>query len=54
MRQQVWVVTDSDLGWDCIVDVFDNEEAAKRCAESRQDTGHYGSHRVYSSADEEY
>ena len=35
MTKWVFVVTDSELGWDCVVGVFDNEEAAEACAGSR-------------------
>ncbi len=53
VRQTVWVVTDAALGWDCVVGVFDNEEAAKRSAESRYGgSGYYESHSVYTSSDE--
>jgi len=31
----VFVVTDNELGWDCIVGVFDNLEAAEACVNDR-------------------
>ena len=34
----VYVVTDTDLGWDCVVAVFSNEEAAEACVADRGDT----------------
>ncbi len=34
----IYVVTDSELGWDCVVAVFDNEEAAEACVADRGDT----------------
>lgn len=30
----VYVVTDTNLGWDCVVGVFDNEKAAYHCVNS--------------------
>lgn len=34
MSKYVYVVTSLELGWDCIVAVYDNEQAAERHASS--------------------
>ncbi len=31
----VWIVTDNELGWDCVVGVFSNERAAINCRDNR-------------------
>ena len=46
MGQRVYVVTDSELGWDCVVGVYDNEEAAEACKKARGDYAHVDSHGV--------
>ena len=43
MGQVVYVVTDSELGWDCVVAVYDNEVAAQACAEARGETAYVDS-----------
>lgn len=38
---QVFIVTDSALGWDCVVAGFLNEEHAKNCVADRGPTSTY-------------
>jgi len=44
MGKLVYVVVDTELGWDCVVAVYDNEEAAQACAKARGKTAHVDSH----------
>lgn len=48
---RVWIVTNTELGWDCIVDVFNaadisKEELEARYPRSRAYVVHWGPHRV--------
>jgi len=47
-----YVVTDSELGWDCVVAVFDNEEAAEACVEDRGEYSHVAAHTMTSTYEE--
>lgn len=39
MKQSVFVVTCTELGWDCVVAVYTTEEEAQKCADKYGETG---------------
>lgn len=50
---RVWIVTNTELGWDCIVDVFNADDISKeeleaRYPRSRAYVVHWGPHKVLS------
>jgi hypothetical protein len=50
---RVWIVTSTELGWDCIINVFNaddisREELEERYPRRRAYVVHYGPHRVLS------
>lgn len=50
----VYIVTDSELGWDCIVEVYDNPEAAEEHVKSRNGGTHGTSNYFSATVEESY
>lgn len=55
---RVWIVTNTDLGWDCIVEVYNaddisREELETRYPRDRSYVVHWGPHKVLSEVEDE-
>jgi len=54
---RVWIVTNTDLGWDCIIGVFSADDFSREELEERfprrgSYVVHYGPHRIHNDLEE--